>query len=206
MHAVDHLHVVAVSQTRISRSVVRIRIDRLLKVIYALLQSFGCALVPGVAALQVEPVSLQLLLLFDVQLQTQVFKDVARDFFLDQKNVSQAAIVMLAPDLRDTVQVNQVRLNADGVAVTMHATGDDGAHIQFLAHLARINVAAFVVNHHAARNHSQFRKFRQTVDQTFGNLVVKIFSIRIRESSTKGSTAIDSIALVLAPAFPRPLK
>ena len=180
MHAVDHLHVVAVSQARISRSVVRIRIDRLLKVVDALLQSFGRALVPGVAALQVKPVSLQLLLLFDVQLQTQVFKDVARDFFLNEKNVSEPAIVMLAPNLRDTIEVNQVSLDADGVAMTMDAAGDDCAHIQFLAHLARINVAAFVANHHAARNHAQFWKFGQAVDQAFGNLVVKVFRICIR--------------------------
>ena len=98
-------------------------------------------------------------MLFDVQLQPQVFKDVAGDLFLDQQNVSEPAIVMLAPYLRNTIEVDQVSLNADGVAVTVHAAGDNGAHVQFLAHLAGIDVASFVTHHHAAWHHAQFGEF-----------------------------------------------
>src|SRR6185436_7899445 len=46
MHAVDHLHVVTVSQTGIRSSVVWVLAYRLLKVVYALGQSFRRALVP----------------------------------------------------------------------------------------------------------------------------------------------------------------
>ena len=157
--AVDHLHVVAVSQTSISRAIVGISTNGLLKIINTLLQSFGRAFVPGVPSFQVKPISLQLLLLFHVQLQAQILKDVAGDLFLDQKNIGEPAVIMLTPDLRNTIKVNQVGLNADGVAVTMHAAGDNGAHIQFLADFAWINVAAFVANHHAAWNHTQFWEF-----------------------------------------------
>ena len=58
MHAVDHLHVVAIGEARISCGVVGIGFDCLLEIIDALFESFRRAFVPGVASLQIKPVSL----------------------------------------------------------------------------------------------------------------------------------------------------
>src|SRR6185503_9397922 len=83
---VNYEHVVAVSQSGIRIAVVRIDRDRLVEKLDRLLQRVAGAFVPGVAAFEVEPVSLELFLLFDIQLQTQVLEDVARDVVLHEED------------------------------------------------------------------------------------------------------------------------
>ena len=70
--------------------------------------------------------------------------------------------------------------------MTMYAAGYNCSDIQLLAHLSRINVAAPVVDHYAARNHSKFGKFRQAIDQAFGDFIVKVFRIAVGTVVHKG--------------------
>ena len=87
---------------------------------------------------------------------------------------------MLAPELGDILNVDQVRLNADNVTMSLHSAGNHGTNVQVAPDLARINVLALITRHNTARDHAQLRDFRETVYQAFSNLVVEVFGICIR--------------------------
>ena len=175
--AVDDQHVVAVCQAGICRSIIGIRVDSLLEEINTLLQAISGALVPRVTPFQVEPVRLEMLLLLDIQLQAQVFKYVTRNIFLHQQDIGEFPVIQLAPDLCDILQVNQISLNTNRVAVPVYSTSYHGANIEVACYLPWIDLFTFVVGHNAAGNDSQLGKFRQTVDETVGDLVVEIFGV-----------------------------
>ena len=61
----------------------------------------------------------------------------------------------------------------------LQATGNDCAHVQFLANFSRINLFSSVADHNAARDYPQLRQLRKAVYQTLGNLVVDVFRVRI---------------------------
>src|SRR6476659_6672219 len=75
--AVNHEHVVTVGETCVSGCVVWIDSNRLVEEVNSLLQLGRGSFVPRVTTLQVETIGFELFLLLNVQLQTEVFEDVA---------------------------------------------------------------------------------------------------------------------------------
>src|SRR5678816_4946297 len=75
--AVNHEHVVTVGEARVSSCVVGVDCNRLVEEVDSLLQLGSCSFVPGVTTLQIQTIGFKLFLLLNVQLQTEVFEDVA---------------------------------------------------------------------------------------------------------------------------------
>src|SRR2546425_10408920 len=142
---VGNEHVVAVGEPGVSRSIVLICLDRFPKILDALKETIFSSFVPIVAALQIQTERLNLLLLFDAQLEPQIFEDVARNILLHKKNVRHSAIVMLTPHLRDVSCVDQLSLYAQVVASPMNSSGEHRADVQLSRDLARIRRLALVV-------------------------------------------------------------
>src|SRR4051812_11563284 len=98
---VNNEHVVTIGKSCVSFGVIRIHCDCLVEEFDALLQTIGSTLVPGVATLQIKSVSLDFFLLFDIQLESQIFKDVPGNVFLDKDYIRKFVIVVLTPQLSD---------------------------------------------------------------------------------------------------------
>ena len=88
-------------------------------------------------------------------------------------------MVLLAPELRILVYIDQFRLNINGVPTLHHPPSEHGFHAQLMANLLWIDLLTFVAKDRAARYDSESPELRKGVDKAFGNSVGKIIAICI---------------------------
>ena len=104
----------------------------------------------------------------------QAVGNVARDVALDLRDVGQLAGIMGTPNLGAIGRIDQVRLHTHLVATLGDAPNQHGAHLQPLANLARIFLAALEAKHGAARHDFHVGQLRERADQAFGQTVAQI--------------------------------
>ncbi len=179
---------VRVGQPGVGERVLRVLFDRVLEVLDRLLVAGDRALVPVIAALQVQLVRLGVfgvaprgaLLLFARQPPAELVEDLGRDFLLHRQQVRVRLVVLPAPQLRAVGDVHQLGFDHEPIAARLHAAGDDRLDVQIAADLLRVDVLALVAEHDAARAHAQRRQLREAVDQAFGDAVRQVLRVARR--------------------------
>ena len=153
LEALVHRHVpiidvqrVGVGKPGVSQRVVRIERDRFLEVLDAFGDSFRSALVPGVAAAQVQPIRFHVLGVAVARRRDDIRErsraelgdDCARDLVLDRKDVVQLPVVALRPHEATVFRRRQLRRDTKVVAGAAQSSFKhfrsfeeraDGAHI-----------------------------------------------------------------------------
>ena len=143
--------------------------------------------VPLVASLPVRAIGLAVgrlrgadaLRLFAGQLEPQRLGDLLRDVVLDRDDVLEGAIVLLAPELRAAVHVDELGLNVQVTVTLDHAPREDGADVELPADGLRIFVGVPVAERRAARLHLELRQGREPVDQRLRDAVAEIVDVGI---------------------------
>ena len=118
--------------------------------------------------------------------QTQALPDVGGDLLGYRDDIGRGAGVLLAPDLCDGGDVNQLGRDGEVVSPLRHASRDHAAHLQLLADPGGIDRLALVGKHEAAGHDAQIGHFRQSVDQGLGDAVAEVLTVRILAGVLEG--------------------
>ncbi len=151
---------VAISESDVSESIIRVFIHRSLELFYRFLDSFRGSLVPIITTFQIEPVSLcvisvpagHLLLLFTCQTQPKLICYFSRNVLLDSEYIGNLAVILFTPKLRARPGINQIHLNVQRVSHQAHSTHQYRAHIQIAPDGLRVNFFSLVAEGSTARD------------------------------------------------------
>src|SRR5437660_7754589 len=156
-----------VSQTGVRERVAGILFDRALKELDALADRLSGALVPVVTPFQVEVVSLGVLrvtpgeplFLFARELQAQRLGNLARDPLLHREGVRELLLESFSPHLRSALDVSQLRLDDEAVALLQDAARQDRSNSEVPTRLQRI--LSLVNKDCRRRKNAELRQLRE---------------------------------------------
>ena len=117
------------------------------------------------------------LLVFTSQTQAQVVRDRFRDIRLHGQHVGERPIELLAPELRDSCDVDQLGLHREPIAALRDAAGDDGARVQRHPGVVRIHVLVSVPRGKRPRDDAEPVNPREIVGQRVGDAVAQIVRV-----------------------------
>ena len=109
----------------------------------------------------------------------QVLGDLARNLFLNGRDLGKLAAELRAPELGAVADIDQLRANHQTVVALQHAPGQSGPDAEILTDLLRIDLATLVAEHGAPRHYLESRQLRQVVDEALGQAVGEIVEILV---------------------------
>src|SRR5207247_9216651 len=127
------------------------------------LELLDCSLVPVVAAAQIELIGFAVLreTLRDTlqilagQSGLQLSRYFTRDVLLNCKNIRKLAIVLLTPELRSAVHIDQFSLYEQIVSSLRNATRAHGANTKLRTRVSGIRLFGLITTHEAACGNAQ---------------------------------------------------
>ena len=103
----------------------------------------------------------------------------ARDLVLHRENVAELAVVAFGPMVAAAYRVDELRGDAQALALTAHAAFEDVADTKLPANQADVGVLAFVLKGRVARDDEQPANARKSGDQVLGDAVGKVLLVSI---------------------------
>ena len=167
---------------------------RLLEEAQALLEALQRALVPGVAALQVELVGAragrlrppEALPLRGGEPQAEAVGEPLRDVGLRPREIRGGGVVAAAPEARAVRHADELGVH-DQVALAPHqATGEDGVHLELPARLPRVEAPVAVAEGGAAGHHAQVAHRGEVGDHALGDAVADVAQLRLPRLDVEG--------------------
>ncbi len=154
----------------------------------------GAALVPGVAALEVEVVGVDVGRvppgggIADVAKETSAegAHDGAGDLLLNREDVLDLAIVGLGPEAPAVGGVGELHGDPEPLPHPADRTLEDDGHLQPFADLPHVERLAFEGEHRGARGHAESLHLHQGVDQLVGNPVAEVLVVGISAGIHEG--------------------
>jgi hypothetical protein len=113
------------------------------------------------------------------QFDGQCLGDVARDRVLQREDILELAVVAVRPDVRAGRCVEELRVDADALALAAYAAFENIAGVQRLADVANVACLALVLECGIARDHEQAADLGEVGDQVFGHPVGEIGLVRV---------------------------
>src|SRR5215813_12134662 len=129
-------------------------------------------------------------------MKTQVFGNLLRDVFLERKDIGDFAIVLLAPQLRTFLSLDQLGLHNQGIAALENTARHNCTHIQFSPNLLQVFVVPLVLKCSIACRPAQAVKLGPIIDQAYGDSIAKVFGVGIATGVDEGQHGerIDAFA------------
>ena len=132
-----------ICQAHVSERIARVRVNCFLEVLHACLERPFCSHVPKVAAAQIQLIRFRLLggapgnALLDLRGKSRLklVRDGPGDFHLYRQKVGKLPVVLFAPELQAGFQLNEIRVNEQGVAALLNLPGQHRAHRQLTLEL-----------------------------------------------------------------------
>ena len=177
---------VTIRQPRIRKCIGRILRNRLTEIINRTLQSSSVALVPIIAALQIELIRLsvargflcELFMSFRRKTDAELRRHIVGDLLLQGKKIRHRGMIKITPQLRLAVDVDQINLHIKDLIAVGDRARQHRADIQLWPDLLNIHPFAFEPKHCAAGNDPESGGLCKIVDDAFCEAVWKIFLFR----------------------------
>src|SRR4030095_11428686 len=143
----------AVGEARVRHCRVRLKRNSSLKVIDALVQSFGRALVPVVAPGFVKLFGVQHFPLFIAELETEPVRDTAGEPMMGHHQVCELDLFLLSPDAGFITRIDELGAESYQIISLAEPADHYGADAQLAADGAGINLSSFVLLNRTERDH-----------------------------------------------------
>src|ERR1700738_4755518 len=155
--------------------------QRALKKIDTLSQIFLAALVREEEALQIKIVGCGVLLRArwrrGRELDFERIDDRARDFVLHGEDALHLLLDLARPNLEPVARIDQLRRNANAIAVAAQTALEEIGDTQLLPDLVRFGIFTFERERGGARDYAKAFNFRQCIQNLLADAVAKIFLI-----------------------------
>ncbi len=109
-----------------------------------------------------------------VQNHVQRCRDILGDVLLNRENVIKRPVIALRPHVESIRRADQLRRDADPLAVAAHRTLDDMPHIKMGANIGRRDTFSLEKEGGCPRDHAQLWQLCQGVQDFFGQSVGEI--------------------------------
>src|SRR5437773_518252 len=152
---------ISVGKSGICGRVVGILLDSLLEILNRLLRSLLGKLLPGIAAFQIELISLRIvgmrarqpLFRLAAQRQSKLFRHVKWYLPLQSKKLGHLPVVMFAPDMTVIPGIDQFETDSQGIVSPDQTAREHGFNGKLSSDSARISLPIFVMEYRTMRHH-----------------------------------------------------